>query len=264
MREEARPWALVLGASSGFGAAAAISFAKAGYNIAGVHLDRRSRKADVASLQERLRACGAATRFFNGNACSDAKRKSCLDELHEVAAPGRVEILLHSLAFGSLRPYLGSPEEATQPSHLAMTLDVMAHSLVWWAQDLVGRGLMSEGGRIFAMTSAGADRVYPSYGAVSAAKAALEAHVRQLAFELRGTHITVNAICAGVTDTPALRLIPGHEKLIEQARLKSGFEPPRLCTVEEVAEALVALSDARLGLLTGNVLRVDGLESTMA
>ena len=64
------------------------------------------------------------------------------------------------------------------------------------------------------MTSAGAHRVVPTYGAVSAAKAALESHVRQLAMELGGRRITVNAVRAGITDTPALRKIPGHEDLI--------------------------------------------------
>ena len=65
-----------------------------------------------------------------------------------------------------------------------MTLDVMAHSLVYWAQELVGRGLMGPGGRIYAMTSAGGARVLPYYGPVSAAKAALESNIRQLAVEL--------------------------------------------------------------------------------
>ena len=65
-----------------------------------------------------------------------------------------------------------------------MTLDVMAHTIVYWAQNLVTEKLMGQGGRIFAMTSAGSHRVWPTYGAVSVAKAAIEAHIRQLAVEL--------------------------------------------------------------------------------
>ena len=64
-----------------------------------------------------------------------------------------------------------------------MTLGVMAHSLVYWSQEIIGGGLMGEGGRIFAMTSSGGHRVWAAYGAVSAAKAALESHIRQLAGE---------------------------------------------------------------------------------
>ena len=65
-----------------------------------------------------------------------------------------------------------------------MTVDVMAHSLVYWVQDLLACHLLERGARIFAMTSAGGTRVLPTYGPVSAAKAALESHIRQLAMEL--------------------------------------------------------------------------------
>ena len=67
------------------------------------------------------------------------------------------------------------------------------------------------------MTSAGGTRVWPTYGAVSAAKATLESHCRQLALELGAHGITANAIRAGVTDTPALRKIPGNEKMVAAA-----------------------------------------------
>ena len=63
-------------------------------------------------------------------------------------------------------------------------MDVMANSLVYWTQDLFFANLLSPGGRIFAMTSAGDHIVWPAYGAVSAAKCALESYVRQLAVEL--------------------------------------------------------------------------------
>ena len=69
-------------------------------------------------------------------------------------------------------------------AQMDMTLDVMAHSLVYWTQDLVAAGLLGTGAHVFAMTSAGGHRIWPSYGAVSAAKAALESHCRQLAVEL--------------------------------------------------------------------------------
>ena len=98
----------------------------------------------------------------------------------------RLRVLLHSLAFGTLKPYVADDGEgrASPPAQMDMTLDVMAHSLVYWTQDVVGRGLMGAGGRIFAMTSSGGTRALPFYGPVSAAKAALESHIRQLAVEL--------------------------------------------------------------------------------
>ncbi len=142
---------------------------------------------------------------------------------------------------------------------MTMTLEVMAHSLVYWVQDALARGLLVHGSRIFAMTSAGDTRVWPAYGAVSAAKAALEAHVRQLAVELGTAGITVNAIRAGVTDTPALRKIPGSEWMLEQvvARNPSG----RMTTTEDVARAIAMLASADAQWITGNVIGVDGGEN---
>jgi len=161
-----------------------------------------------------------------------------------------------SLAFGTLKRFVG--DDVINQKQMDMTLDVMAHSLVYWVQDLVARGLLGEGGRVWAMTSAGGHRAWPSYGAVSAAKAALESHIRQLAVELATQKIAVNAIQAGVTDTPALRKIPGNDALIDYAtRVNPGG---RLTTPQDVASAIVALSGAGTGWMTGNVIRVDGGE----
>ncbi len=112
------------------------------------------------------------------------------------------------------------------------------------------------------MTSSGGTRVWAAYGAVSAAKAALESHIRQLAIELAPIAITVNAIRAGVTDTPALRKIPGSEG-IKQAALQ-GNPSGRLTTPEDVASALVALSRPETYWMTGNVVGVDGGEDIVA
>jgi enoyl-[acyl-carrier-protein] reductase (NADH) len=144
---------------------------------------------------------------------------------------------------------------------MAMTLDVMAHSLVYWAQDVVGRGLMGAGGRIFAMTSSGGTRVLPYYGPVSAAKAALESHVRQLAVELAPRSIAANAIRAGVTATPAARKIPGYDSLEDWARKRN--PSGRLTTPDDVARAIVALSHPDTAWITGNVIGVDGGEDVV-
>ncbi|MDO8691435.1 MAG: SDR family oxidoreductase, partial [Dehalococcoidia bacterium] len=104
----------------------------------------------------------------------------------------------------------------------------------------------------------GAHRVIPYYGAVSAAKAALESHVRQLALELAPLKITVNAVRAGVTDTAALRKIPGHEHIAGMAVQRNPHA--RLTTPEDVARVIGLLSGPEAGWVTGTVLGVDGGE----
>jgi NAD(P)-dependent dehydrogenase (short-subunit alcohol dehydrogenase family) len=97
------------------------------------------------------------------------------------------------------------------------------------------------------------------YGSVSAAKAALESHVRQLALELGPRGIAVNCLRPGVTETPALRAIPGHEPYVDKAlEINPGG---RLTTTEDVASVLVALADPVITWISGAVIPVDGGES---
>ncbi len=67
-------WALILGASSGFGAATSRALAAAGMNIFGVHLDRRATLPAVDRLVEEIRARGREARFFNVNVADHARR----------------------------------------------------------------------------------------------------------------------------------------------------------------------------------------------
>jgi len=256
-------WALVLGASSGFGEAVSLALARAGLDIFGVHLDRRATLPNVERIVGEIKALGRDARFFNVNAADDEKRAEVATEMERVLRErdqlGAVRVMLHSLAFGTLKLFVADPmKEAVTKSQMDMTLDVMAHSLIYWTQDLVARGLMGEGGRIFAMTSSGGARVLPHYGPVSAAKAALESNIRQLAAELAPLGITANSIRAGVTSTPASRKIPNYEAF---SRLAADKNPHRrLTTTEDVARAIVVLSHADTYWITGNVIGVDGGE----
>jgi enoyl-[acyl-carrier protein] reductase III len=260
-------WALILGASSGFGAAACRSLARAGYHIVGVHLDLRGTRALADAVRDEIAASGVEVRFHNVNAADEARRaaviadtKAVFDERRAAGGDPFVAVFLHSLAFGTTLSYVSdaADEREVSQKQLEMTADVMAHSMVYWVRDLFHTGLLGDGSRIFAMTSEGAVRAVPTYGPVSAAKAALEAHTRQLALELIPHGITVNAIRAGVTDTPALRRIPGHEELIRAATARN--PGGRMTRPEDVGEALVALADPRLHWMTGNVIGIDGGE----
>src|SRR5262245_17069021 len=252
-------WALVLGASSGFGEATAVELGRRGMNVAGVHLDRKNTLPPVEEIVAAIRASGAKAEFFNVNAADEAKRKEVLDALAPALGGKPIRTVLHSLAFGALKPFFPDQEEdRITKSQLEMTLDVMAHSLVYWAQDLFSRKMIRKGSRIFAMTSAGGARMWTGSGAAPAAKAALESHVRQIAVELAPKGIAANAIRAGVTDTPSLRKIPGHEEMITMATSRNPGK--RLTTPEDVAKVVATLSADGIDWLTSNVISVDGGE----
>jgi enoyl-[acyl-carrier protein] reductase III len=268
MSDERERWALILGASSGFGEATSLALATDGYNIAGVHLDRRAGAKQVEESKKRIQKLGREAHFFNMNAADDEQRASMLTKLgqrfDEARAEGRdpyVRVLMHSLAFGTLKPFLAMDEAgAINRKNMEMTLDVMAHSLVYWAQDLWRGGFLGEGSKVYAMTSEGSTRVIATYGAVSAAKCALESHCRQLALEFArlGSGVTVNAIRAGVTVTPALMQIPERDELIAHATKRNPMG--RMTTTDDIAQAIVRLSGEGTHWLTGNVLGVDGGE----
>lgn len=258
-----KDWALILGASSGFGEACSLELAKSGINIFGVHLDRRNTLPNVERIVGEIKKVGAEAEYFNINAADEVKMDEVIGVIEKKfqEVPGsRLRVVLHSLAFGTLKPLIAdNPADALTKPQMDMTLDVMANSLVYWVQRLARKKLIGEGSRIYAMTSAGSSRVWKSYGAVSAAKAALESHIRQLALELAPMKVTANAILAGVTDTPALRKIPGNEYMIETAAKKN--PGGRCTTTQDIAKAIVALSDGHTGWMTGNTIRIDGGEN---
>jgi NAD(P)-dependent dehydrogenase (short-subunit alcohol dehydrogenase family) len=252
-------WILVLGASSGFGSAVAVALARKGFDVCGVHLDRRATVESAERTKAAVEAEGRRALFFNANACDAAKREQIVSELAAVCAPGSLRLLFHSLAFGSLLPLVGADAASSaRQSQLEMTLDVMASSLVYWTQAVVWGGLMAEGGRVLAMTSAGSTKAAGSYGPVSAAKAALESYVRQLALELAPRGITANAIRAGVTDTAAARKIPQWSSVRERALSLNPHH--RLTEPADVASAVALLVEPGSQWINGNVIGVDGGE----
>ena len=268
MSDERERWALILGASSGMGEATARALAADGYRICGIHLDFRAALEHVEEVKAAIEAAGSEALYINMNAADDEKRASALARLaarfDQSRAEGRqpyVRVVMHSLAFGSLVPFIAEdPKAAVDRKKMEMTQDVMANSLVYWVQDLYRGGFLESGSKIYAMTSEGSSRVVPSYGVVSSAKAALESHVRQLAMELArsGSGITVNTIRAGVTMTPALMKIPEHDVIIEAATRRN--PTGRMTTPQDVASAILALSGEGTGFINGETIGVDGGE----
>ncbi len=268
MKHESKPneWAIVRGASSGFGGATAIELAKHGMNIFGIHLDRQATMPAVEQVIKEIKHTGSKAVFYNINAADAIKRNETLDDIQERFAQephSTIRVLMHSLAFGTLKPFIAKKtDDMVTQAQMEMTIDVMANSLVYWTQGVVSRNMMKRGGRIFAMTSSGGHSVIPSYGAVSAAKASLESHIRQLAMELGPYGITANAVMAGATDTPALRKIPGNVDMLRVAKQKN--PGGRLTTPEDVGKAIALLADDRSYWISGNVIGVDGGEDVVS
>ena len=262
--ENKKYWALILGASSGFGGSTAMKLAEDGFNIIGIHLDRQNTMPNVERIINHINSCNREAIFYNVNAADQFKRTEIVSELKsKLNGEPVIKILMHSLAFGTLKMFV--PKDDEQPithAQMEMTMDVMAHSLVYWVQEIYSAKLLAKKGKIFAMTSSGGHTAIPYYGAVSAAKAALESHVRQLSIELGHLEIGVSAIMAGVTDTPALRKIPGNQDMINVAEIKN--PRGRLTTPEDVAKVISLLSRDGGEWISGGIIHADGGEDVVS
>lgn len=141
---------------------------------------------------------------------------------------------------------------------MVRTIYAMGTSLLTWTQDVLARGLFAPDARVLGMTSEGNEVAWKGYAAVAAAKVALESVSRSIAVEMAHFGIRSNIVQAGVTDTPALRLIPGSDHLKAQARTRNPFG--RLTTPEDVADAIYLLSLPEAAWINGAIIRVDGGE----
>lgn len=299
-------WAVILGGSSGFGLATAQKLARHGMNILVVHRDRRGAMARIEKDFAVIRASGVRFEALNLDALSDQGRAQTLAHLSEVMGEaGKVRLLMHSIAFGNLKPIAPfTPdtrgEEAVAKLAAALDLDAtavqgavsdlleqgvgalhtlqaarygealmdeedmartiyaMGTSLLSWVQDLHRLGLFAEDARVLGMTSEGNTTAWKGYAAVAAAKVALESVSRAIAVEFAPFGIRSNIIQAGVTPTPALRLIPGSAGMQAVAERRNPFR--RTTTPEAVADfiALMCLDEA--AWVNGALIRVDGGE----
>ena len=96
-------WALVLGASSGFGEAISLKLAEVGMHILGIHLDRKSTMANVERIIGQIKEMGRQAAFFNINAADPLKRKETVDHIESVLKENEnasvIKVLIHSLSF---------------------------------------------------------------------------------------------------------------------------------------------------------------------
>lgn len=159
---------------------------------------------------------------------------------------------------GVATPPVYSPDRFLDEEDMARTVHAMGTSLLAWTQDLHGRGLFAPDARVFGLTSEGNTVAWKGYAAVAAAKVALESVSRSIAVEMAHFGIRSNIIQAGVTETPALRVIPGSDHLKAQARARNPFG--RLTTPRDVANVIYLLSLPEAAWVNGEVIRVDGGE----
>ncbi len=275
-----KKYALILGGSTGLGLASAKKLANEGYNLFILFRDRKAGAQEAEKEFEAIRKLGVECYGFN----KDALRTEVQDEIIQLIKEqnAQIHVMLHSIAKGNLKlmvPYkevmpkttfteasvnllqeeFGEETAFLKADDFAITIEAMATSYYTWAKALFDANLLAEGCSLLTLTSEGGRKAWRNYGAVSAAKAALEAISRQMAVEFAAYGIRSNVIQAGVTDTAALNKIKGNTLMKEQSKFRNPFG--RLTKPEDVGNAVYLLSAPEAAWINGAIIPVDGGES---
>jgi enoyl-[acyl-carrier protein] reductase I len=167
---------------------------------------------------------------------------------------GELDLLVHSVAFADSRDLEGRFTD-TPRDRFWVALDVSAYSLVATARAAEPLMGAAGGGAILTMTYLGGERAVPHYNVMGVAKAALDASVRYLAWDLGAKNIRINAVSAGPVRTLAARSIAGFPTMEAIVQERSPLHRP--IDAEDVgAAAGFLLSDAARNV-TGTTLYVD-------
>lgn len=138
------------------------------------------------------------------------------------------------------------------------TIFAMGTSMLSWTGDVHKAGLFADDARVIGLTSEGNEVSWLGYAAVSAAKVALESVSRSIAKEFAPYGIRSNIVQAGVTNTPALKLIPGSPQLLAKAKARNPFG--RTTEPSDVGNVMALLCTDEAAWINGTLIRADGGE----
>ena len=236
--------ALVTGAARGIGRAIAYKLGTAGADVAVNYYNSHD---EAEALCTELRALGRRAFAIQGS----VGVPDSVDDLFAAFRENfdRLDIVVSNAASGVLKPVM---DMGLKHWRWCMETNALAVNLL--AQRALP--LMSNGGRIIAMSSLGAQRAMPDYGFIGASKAALEALVRALAQELGPRGVRVNTVSAGVVDTDALTYFPNRGELLEDFARRTPAGP--VLRPEDVANAVYLLCLPEAAMINGHTLVVDG------
>ena len=217
---------------------------------AGAHLAITYQNERLKQEADDLIAALPNSQAFQCDVSRDEEITQLFDQLKQ--RYGKLDALVHSIAFA---PAEALQNDFVQTSREAfrVALDTSAYSLV--ALSRAAAPLMTDGGSIITMTYYGAEKVVPKYNVMGVAKAALEACVRYLAYDLGKQKIRVNAISAGPIKTLAARGIGGLSDMLKSHAERAPLQ--RNVDVNEVAATAVFLAGDGSSGITGETIYVD-------
>lgn len=240
--------ALITGASSGIGRAAAIKFANEGARVAIVA--RRAEKLEMVAKE--IRARGGECKTIAADVTNEADIERVVRET--VAAFGGIDVLVNGAGI------IGSGNiETTQLSDWDYMFAINVRGPFYLTQCAMPH-LIERQGNVVNVSSVTGIRAFPNVLAYCASKAALDQMTHCVALEVAGKGVRVNAIDPGVTVTMLHRTggmaDEAYEKFLEHSQTTHPLG--RVGAAEEVAELIFFLASPKAGWITGVSMPIDG------
>ena len=203
-------------------------------------------KGEVEKLGAELGAAPAFECDVSNDESLAAMREALVERF------GKIDALVHSIAYANKEDLVGKVFE-TSRGGFSLALDVSSYSLIALVNAL--RDALNDDASIMALTYLGATQIVPNYNLMGIAKAALEAAMRYLAFDLGDRGIRVNAISAGPIKTASSRQVGGFSRILDIVPKVAPLR--RNVTPEDVGNMAVFLASDLASAVTADVHFVD-------
>ena len=238
--------ALVTGASSGIGCAAAIKLAAAGADVA---LNYLTMPEGAEAAAKEIRALGRQALLYPVDVSDHGAVDRMVADL--VMKLGRIDVFVSSAVFSEREPFTSADLDGFRK-----TIDVSMWGAYYCLRATSARMIeQRQGGSTVIVSSPHAQIAFPNCMAYNMAKAALDQMMRTAATELLPHKIRVNSVYPGWTDTPGERKYFTDEAIKKAA---GGLPWGRLATADEIARAILFLAEPGSDYITGTILHIDG------
>ncbi|GAB5405514.1 MAG: enoyl-ACP reductase [Aureliella sp.] len=213
-------------------------------------------RPDDERRKNRLRVSKLTDKYENAKFLVplDVQNDENIKEVMETAGKefGKIDFLLHSIAFADRNDLAGDTIETSRDG-FKLAMDVSCYSLM--AVCNAAQGILADKASIAAMTYFGGEKCVPGYNVMGICKAALEATVRYLAYDLGPRGIRVNALSAG-----PIRTLAGRAAGVDDMLKLYEYMAPlgRNVTHDEVGKNGAFLLGPHSDGITGEILHVDG------
>lgn len=238
--------ALVTGASSGIGRAAAVKLAGAGADVALNYFTMPEGAEAAAADIEKL---GRRALLYRVDISDQSAAERMVADA--IAKLGRMDVFVSSAVFSEREPFT-----TADMAGFRKTIDVSMWGAYYCLRATCAHMVeQKQGGSVVIVSSPHAEIAFPNCMAYNMAKAALDQMMRTAATELLPHKIRANSVYPGWTDTPGERKFITDEAI---AKAATGLPWGRLATSDEIARAILFLAEPGSDYITGTVLHVDG------